>query len=233
MEKVMINLGINKLEKLFKSIMNKDISEAQETDRKELIEKLHTVYVNNASKMGWGIPSKVSFNNAADIIIRNRDNKVHELEIVIKGIPPKPAGRPRARVIFKNGKPMATVYPDPKDKDYRKAMDDFFRDFIDINMPDFNPICGEIHTHIVFYMPLPKANKFLHILANLGIYRPLGTPDNDNLMKLFLDCQQGLLFANDSQFTTTLIEKYYAIEPKIVYRLQYRERAFWSSPKTK
>ena len=182
--------------------------------------------------------ASTSFKRAAEVLLAFKNNPIKEFTIVIKGVDPTPAGRPRARVISKNGKMMATVYADPKDKNYRQRVMDIVQDRIDIinetmKQKSFSDtetglIEGEIHCRLIFNMRMPKANKFLHILGALKIWRPLKKPDNDNLYKLFIDCQQGILFKDDSQFTTTLIEKYYAMEPSIQFKIWYREKPLFA-----
>ena len=189
------------------------------------------------AKTSYTFPT-ASFNKATELLLAFKNNPIKELTFTIRDIDPVPAGRPRARVIFKNGKPMATVYPDPKDKKYREYIMDIMQDHVDmINAKmkqssladtDTGLIEGEIHCRLIFNMAMPKANKFLHILGLLKIWRPLKKPDNDNLYKLFIDCQQGILFKDDSQFTTTLIEKYYALEPSIQFKIWYREKPLYS-----
>ena len=184
--------------------------------------------------------STSSIKRAAQVLVDFKNNPIKELTFIIKDIEPVPAGRPRARCIFKNGKPMATVYPDPKDKNYRQQIMDIMQDEVDMinaklkqsNLSDTESglIEGEIHCRLIFNMSMPKANKFLHILGLLKLWRPLKKPDNDNLYKLFIDCQQGILFKDDSQFTTTLIEKYYAMEPSIQFKIWYREKPLYSIP---
>ena len=69
----------------------------------------------------------------------------------------------------------------------------------------------------VFHMPIPKSiRKSLVPLYNSGLLKHEKKPDVDNLIKLYLDCLDGIFFDGDQKVTLGAPIKVYHREPKVI-----------------
>tara|TARA_R110000796_G_scaffold250114_1_gene378670 strand:- start:11 stop:406 length:396 start_codon:yes stop_codon:yes gene_type:complete len=75
--------------------------------------------------------------------------------------------------------------------------------------PNFEPIEGPLRLTITFSMQIPKSwSKRKQADAELGVIRPTGRPDLDNLAKV-IDALNGLCFKDDSQVVEIYAVKKY------------------------
>ena len=58
-------------------------------------------------------------------------------------------------------------------------------------------------------------------LAEIGMYRPIGKPDFDNIEKKYADMYNGNIWLDDMLVVSAKIEKYYSILPRIEISLHY------------
>jgi Holliday junction resolvase RusA-like endonuclease len=66
-------------------------------------------------------------------------------------------------------------------------------------------------------MPIPASwSKRKRTDAILGILRPTGRPDLDNVYKLMADAFNGVVFRDDALIVTMRCRKIYGIQPKLV-----------------
>ena len=75
------------------------------------------------------------------------------------------------------------------------------------------------HPHIsfVFHMPIPKSTPKKHLeVYESGFLKHEKKPDVDNLVKLYLDCLDGLCFEGDQKVTLGPCVKLYHTEPKTI-----------------
>lgn len=74
------------------------------------------------------------------------------------------------------------------------------------------------------YLPCPSSmNKVERILAEMGLIRPLTTPDFDNIVKTYSDMIQNKLLLDDSLIFDGHIKKYLSIKPRIEINIEYAE----------
>jgi Holliday junction resolvase RusA-like endonuclease len=72
------------------------------------------------------------------------------------------------------------------------------------------------------YLPIPTSwSKVDTLLAELGIKRPISTPDWDNLGKTYSDMIQPWLLFNDSFIVDGACHKYYSLKPRVEITLEY------------
>lgn len=73
------------------------------------------------------------------------------------------------------------------------------------------------------YQPIPKAmNVIDSILAELGLIKPVVTPDWDNYGKTYSDMIQKYILLNDSLITDGSVHKRYSLKPRVEIRLKYK-----------
>ena len=76
----------------------------------------------------------------------------------------------------------------------------------------------------VSYLPIPSGMKhYEKVLAELGLIRPIVTPDFDNLIKTYCDMVQGTLLYNDSLIIEGTSKKYYSEKPRVEFTIEYME----------
>ena len=74
------------------------------------------------------------------------------------------------------------------------------------------------------YLPIPKSMKSAEkVCAELGLIRPIGKPDWDNLAKTYCDMIQGTVLYDDKLIVEGHLYKYYSIKPRIEISLSYME----------
>lgn len=122
-------------------------------------------------------------------------------------LPGTPCCQLRMRAIARGG--FASVYdPCRKDKDRIKAE---IRRQADLELFDHPKVS------FLFYMPIPLSmpRKKQKILS-LGYTKHERKPDIDNLVKLYLDCMDGILFEGDQKVTLGNCIKLYHPEPRTI-----------------
>lgn len=87
-------------------------------------------------------------------------------------------------------------------------------------------ICNLITTpctfHVDIYQPIPKSMNIIDtVLAELGLIKPITTPDWDNLGKTYSDMVQKHLLLNDSLITDGSVSKRYSLKPRIEITITY------------
>ncbi len=122
-------------------------------------------------------------------------------------IPGDPISQARMRLFNIRG--MSRVY-DPREKEKTKI-----KKFIkDVYTHD---LCKHPRVSFIFHMPIPKSTpkKFLPYY-NSGIVKHEKKPDTDNLIKLYLDCMNGITFDDDSKVMLGPAVKLYHPYPKTI-----------------
>lgn len=76
------------------------------------------------------------------------------------------------------------------------------------------------------YLPIPNSGmtKLEKILAELGLIRPVSTPDFDNLAKTYTDMVQRHLLLNDSLIIDGRTRKFYSRKPRIEVKFKYMDK---------
>ena len=122
---------------------------------------------------------------------------VEAIDIFIPGIP-KGEGRPRSRIVWKQGGfrgkvPFIIVHPDPVAKEWKKCVQAYLE--MKWNRP---PIDSPCRVDIYFYLPRPK--KYMRNKDPHGAILSGTSFDRDNLDKAVLDAMQKAgVFENDSR----------------------------------
>lgn len=76
----------------------------------------------------------------------------------------------------------------------------------------------------ISYLPIPRTMKrHEKLLAELGLIRPIVTPDFDNLIKTYCDMIQGTLLYNDALVIEGVSKKYYSVKPRVEFTIDYME----------
>jgi Holliday junction resolvase RusA-like endonuclease len=80
-------------------------------------------------------------------------------------------------------------------------------------------------------MPIPASwSKKKRNAAILGIVRPTGRPDLDNVYKLMADAFNGVVFRDDALIVTMRCRKIYGLQPKLVVTIRPVTVAAWALP---
>lgn len=126
------------------------------------------------------------------------------MKIIIPGIPV-----PQARMKHSNARGFVTTY-DPKAKEkklIRHILDDH-KSSLAFNYPRIS---------FLFHMPIPKSIRKKDIdLYHSGKLKHDKKPDVDNLIKLYLDCLDGIVIQGDQKVSLGPCIKVYHPKPKTV-----------------
>lgn len=77
------------------------------------------------------------------------------------------------------------------------------------------PFDGPVAIDIVATMEIPRSwSKKKQELARTGGMRPTGKPDCDNVLKLFADSMNGIVYRDDAQVVWARITKVYGDQPQ-------------------
>lgn len=76
--------------------------------------------------------------------------------------------------------------------------------------------------HLTTYQPIPNTMNTLDtVLAELGLIKPVTTPDWDNFGKTYSDMVQKYLLLNDSLITDGSVKKRYSLKPRVEITITY------------
>lgn len=132
------------------------------------------------------------------------------IEFTIPG-PPEGKRRPRIRVMMAKGKPMATIYSDPADKDREKLIRELARSAM-TGVPVFQ---GPVRVSIeAVFEPAPSWPKKRKAVALDGAFHT-GKPDFDNIAKSAVDAlnpekdQPPFCLVDDGQVAQHVFSKRY------------------------
>lgn len=84
-------------------------------------------------------------------------------------------------------------------------------------------ICEPVNIVMTFYMPIPKSTskKRQALMLKNEIKHVKHTGDIDNLMKIFFDCMNNIVFEDDSQIWRVEAQKIYSDTPRIEIVIQW------------
>lgn len=86
-------------------------------------------------------------------------------------------------------------------------------------MKGLPPIGGAVALEVKVFLAVPASwPKKKQAEAVAGTVRPSGRPDADNLLKSVADGMNGVVFADDAQVTSCLVQKRYDTAPRVEVR---------------
>lgn len=132
---------------------------------------------------------------------------MNEHGITIISLPGKPQTKLRPR--FSRHKGKVRTYDSQKEDKTTVSWQ------LKARMKDKKPYEGPVQLDLVFYMPIPKSTPKDRRLGMLeGEIKHTVKPDCDNLVKLPLDCMNGIVYIDDKQVYKLSAEKRYSENPR-------------------
>ena len=124
---------------------------------------------------------------------------------------PTAQGRPR----FSNRGPFVKAYDPEKSRNYKAFVKCIAMDAMNTNN-GLQPLETPVNVNIKAFIGIPasKSKKF-KAAALSGVERPTKKPDCDNIAKIILDALTGIIYKDDKQIVSLLVEKYYAENPRV------------------
>lgn len=127
------------------------------------------------------------------------------MKLVLHGVPIS-----QARMKFSGRNGIGRIY-DPREKQKREIKKIIGDQYLD------NPRFIHPRVSFIFHMPIPKSlPKKLLPIYNSGILKHEKKPDTDNLVKLYLDCMDPIMFDGDQKVMLGPCVKVYNAEPKTI-----------------
>lgn len=128
-------------------------------------------------------------------------------------------GRPRTRIFYAGGKPMATIYPDPDSAKFERLIKGLA--FAAMHrQPMFE---GPVEVEMVFWLKRPKSWTRKQCEAASGFYST-AKPDCDNRAKLIMDAFNEVVWEDDSQVSDLIVRKRYARDGRAHVDVWVREQ---------
>ncbi len=117
-----------------------------------------------------------------------------------------------------------------KQRDLTKATREIMRECLQRNLDHEDksiclPASAVVYGHhfsleMDFYVPYPKSlGVFQSRVLRWRLSPPASKPDLDNYIKFYLDCANGVLFADDSQVYALTARKFYSDNPRTVIKM--------------
>ncbi len=132
---------------------------------------------------------------------------------------PKGQGRPRSHIAkTRDGLRFIAVYKDAASRAYEQALAMTAK----AAMKGRPLLEGALSVEIdaIFGVP-PSWSMTKRDEALVGVVRPTGRPDADNILKSALDGLTGVVFRNDSQVVRAVVEKRYGERPMLFVEVDY------------
>ena len=135
------------------------------------------------------------------------------MSIIAFTIPGQPVAKGRPRACIRGGK-VATYTPDNTAR---------YENLVKLAAQEARkglpPIGGAVALEVKVFLAVPASwPKKKQAEAVAGTVRPSGRPDADNLLKSVADGMNGVVFADDAQVTSCLVQKRYDTAPRVEVR---------------
>jgi Holliday junction resolvase RusA-like endonuclease len=131
---------------------------------------------------------------------------------------PRPKGRHRSRIGYKNGKPFVMQYPDPETARYEAVLAEAALLFMRGRAPTEQPVALLVHA----YKPIAASwSKTDRAKALAGALLPTSKPDGDNYLKGCQDALNGIVWRDDAQVIDARVIKQFSDRPAL--RIEVRE----------
>ena len=170
----------------------------------------------------------------SDEILETRNNFINSMyyetiRLIIYEIP-EYTPRPRARLISRKNiinsignNSFIQVYSITG-----KANKEFMRIYTQEHLSHLTQLlCTPCDVEFRVYFPTPSYyNKIEFFMAEMGLYRPIGKPDFDNIEKAYADSFTGNIWLDDIFVVDTTFKKYYSILPRVEIDLKYANQVY-------
>lgn len=132
---------------------------------------------------------------------------------------PTAQGRPR----FSARGKFVKAYDPAKSRDYKAFVKLIAMDAMHAHN-DLQPLetAVSVTIHAFVGIPKSKSQKFKNAALS-GMELPLKKPDVDNMAKIILDAMSGIVYKDDKQIVSLLVEKWYAENPRVEVNITYHE----------
>lgn len=135
------------------------------------------------------------------------------MSIIAFTIPGQPVAKGRPRACIRGGK-VATYTPDNTAR-----YENLVKLAAQEAMKGLPPIGGAVALEVKVFLAVPASwPKKKQAEAVAGTVRPSGRPDADNLLKSVADGMNCVVFADDAQVTSCLVQKRYDTAPRVEVR---------------
>ena len=135
------------------------------------------------------------------------------MSIIAFTIPGQPVAKGRPRACIRGGK-VATYTPDNTAR-----YENLVKLAAQEAMKGLPPIAGAVALEVKVFLAVPASwPKKKQAEAVAGTVRPSGRPDADNLLKSVADGMNGVVFADDAQVTSCLVQKRYDTAHRVEVR---------------
>lgn len=133
---------------------------------------------------------------------------------IVFTVPGQPVAKGRPRACIRGGR-VATYTPDTTAR-----YENLVRLAAQEAMRGAAPVVGAVALEVKAFLPVPASwSKRKQAEAIAGTVRPSGRPDADNLLKSVADGMNGVVFADDAQVTSCLVQKRYDTAPRVEVRV--------------
>ncbi len=132
---------------------------------------------------------------------------------------PRGQGRPRSRIAkTRGGALFVSVYKDAASRAYEQALALAAKAV----MKSQPPLKGALSIEIDAIFGVPSSwSMARRDEALVGVIRPTGRPDADNVLKAALDGLAGVVFRNDSQIVQATVRKLYGERPMLFIEVNH------------
>src|SRR5215475_9432865 len=138
-----------------------------------------------------------------------------DVRVVVPG-EPRGKGSVRSRIATaRSGHQFVATYTDEQTRSYESIL----RSEAALAMRGRVPFNGPLRVLVCAFMSLPESwPEKKRNAALLGYHRPIVKPDWENIAKT-LDAFTGIVWVDDKQIVSGLVEKYYAATPRLVVEI--------------
>jgi len=138
-------------------------------------------------------------------------NDEPDVSVVLPG-EPKGKGAPRTRIVTtRTGAHYAHIYADPRTQSYEGML----RQVAALAMRGRSPLANALRVRVIAHMSVPTSwSRTRRLAAMSGFIRPTVKPDWENIAKT-LDALTGIVWIDDKQIVSGMIEKFYAAKPQL------------------
>ena len=202
----------------------------------EYEQKYYQIPRNYTERLAWMCEQyHISEDNMIDII-NTKNNMMQSiyyksLKIVLYE-EPEGSPRPRARLVnrynvldeSKSNSNFIQIYSitGKEDNSYMRRLVSE-NDYLEANQLIYTP-CDVVFN--AFIKTPDSTSKKFKVLAEIGLIRPIGKPDFDNIGKKYSDMYNGNIWIDDTLVIDGSIRKWYSILPRVEIDLYYADRLY-------